>query len=316
MDDLISIIIPVYDVEQYLPRCVDSALSQTYRNVEIILVDDGSPDHCSEICDAYAKKDSRIRVIHKENGGLSDARNAALDICSGEYISFLDSDDFISEEHIETLYHAIKEYHTKLAICGMMRIDETGKTSVQFSPSDQERCVSGVEMAKTVWQPSACNKMYHRSLFDGIRYPFGKLYEDLFIYHDILARVDCVAFTGRNSYYYFNRRNSIMNKEYDIRNTDLIEGLDLRICRLREMQFDELADQQLSFVFNHTVEAFEELRDTNFAERERLKEIRKICNRHFGAMMSFHGFSAAQKGKIALFRFCPVLYLHIFASGL
>ena len=184
MNDLISVIVPVYDVERYLARCIDSILAQTYQNLEIFLVDDGSPDRCGEICDAYAEKDNRIQVIHKKNGGLSDARNAALDICTGEYISFVDSDDYVSDDFIETMHHAIKDYQAKLAVCGIMKFDESGKISVDYAPSDTEKCVSGEEMVEmTIWRPAAWNKLYHRSLFEGIRYPFGKLYEDLFVYH-------------------------------------------------------------------------------------------------------------------------------------
>lgn len=316
MDELVSVIVPIYNVEQYIKRCVDSILSQTYRNLEIILVNDGSPDRCGEICDAYAEKDSRIRVIHKKNGGLSDARNAALDVCTGEYISFVDSDDYISKDFIETLYHAIKTHHTSLAVCGIMKFDDAGAISTDYAPSDTLKCVTGNEMIETVWRPAACNKLYHRSLFDGIRYPVGKLYEDLFIYHDILAKVDRISLTGKNSYYYFNRQSSIMNKKYDIRNVDLIEGLDLRIRKLREMRFNELADRQLSFVFNSTVEAYRKLSDAHGPVKERLKEVKTICNRHFGEMMAYHGFSASQKARIALFRFIPGAYLRLFKTGL
>lgn len=316
MDELISLIIPIYNVEQYLPRCVDSICFQTYRNLEIILVDDGSPDHCGEICEAYAENDSRIKVIHKENGGLSDARNAALDVCTGEYIAFVDSDDYVSADFVETLYHANRTYHTKLSICGIIRFDQTGKQCVDYAPSNTEKCVSGIEMVETIWQPSACNKLYHRSLFEGIRYPVGKLYEDLFIYHDILSRVDSISFTGKNSYYYFCRQNSIMNKAYDIRNLDLIEGLDLRIQKLREMKYDYLADQQLSFIINESVESFEKLKHGDDAEKKKLKEVKAIYNRHFGKMMAFSGFTNRQRVKIALFRASPSLYLRLFKSGL
>lgn len=316
MDELISVIIPIYKVEAYLERCVDSVLLQTYRNLEIFLVDDGSPDRCGEICDSYAEKDSRIRVIHKQNGGLSDARNAALDVCKGEYISFVDSDDYVSEDFIESLYHAIMTFHTKLAVCGIIKFDESGSSTVDYAPSETERCVFGEEMMETVWRPAACNKLYHRSLFDEIRYPFGKLYEDLYIYHDILGKIDAVSFTGKNTYFYFNRQSSIMNKRYDIRNTDAIEGLDLRIKKLREMKYTELADRQLSFLFNNTVEAFEKLNKTNMIEQEKLKEVKKICNRHFGEMLSFQGFSIAQKTKIAVFRVCPAVYHWLFRDGL
>ena len=316
MSELVSVIIPIYNVESYLERCVDSILSQTYRNLEVILVDDGSTDCCGEMCDCFAEKDDRIRVIHKKNGGLSDARNVALDICTGEYISFVDSDDYVSSDFIETLYHAIQKHKTKLAICGIMKFDGFGKFTVDYAPSNVEESVSGSKMAETVWRPAAWNKLYHRSLFQGIRYPVGKLYEDLFIYHDILAQVDSIAFTGKISYYYFDRQDSIMNKKYDIRNADLIEGLDLRIQKLREMKYDDLADQQLSFVFNETVKAFEKLDRAGDLEKRRLKEVKMICDRHFREMMSYSCFSARQKAKIALFRVFPAIYLHFCTAGL
>ena len=316
MSDLISVIVPVYKVEQYLPRCVDSILAQTYQNLEIFLVDDGSPDRCGSICNDYAKKDSRIQVIHKKNGGLSDARNAALDICTGEYISFVDSDDYVSTDFIASLYQALQNHHTRLAICGINKFDESGNISVDYSPSNIEKCVSGREMFATVWRPSACNKLYHRSLFDNIRYPFGKLYEDLFIYHDILAQIDRASFTGKNSYFYFNRQLSIMNKEYDIRNTDSIEGLDLRIVKLRSMQYDDLADQHLPLLFNQTVEAFCKLDASDDETRVRLVLSKKICDRHFREMLSYKGFHFKQKVKIFLFRFFPGLYKALFRSGI
>lgn len=316
MNDLISVMIPVYKVEQYLRRCVDSVVAQTYPNLEIFLVDDGSPDKCGGICDEYAETDERIKVIHKENGGLSDARNVALDVCTGEYIGFVDSDDYVSIDFIETLYNSIQRFNTKLAICGIVKFDGRGKVEVDYSPSDTERSADGIEMVETVWRPAACNKLYHRSLFNGIRYPVGKLYEDLFIYHDILAQVDRISFTGKNSYFYFDRPSSIMNKQYDIRNTDLIEGLDLRIKKLREMQYEDLADQQLSFVFNHTVEAFERIKKPNNSEKVRLKETKAICNRHFKEMIAYRGFTTRQKARISLFRFLPQLYLHLFKNGL
>lgn len=316
MDDLISVIIPVYKVEPYLTRCVDSVLAQTYTNLEIFLVDDGSPDRCGEICDAYAAKDKRIKVIHKKNGGLSDARNAALDVCSGEYISFVDSDDYVGNDFIESLYHALQHFQAKLAICGIVKFDEAGKEQKDYSPSDTERYVSGKEMMETVWRPAAWNKLYHRSLFAELRYPVGKLYEDLFIYHDILAMVDRIAFTGKNSYHYFNRQSSIMNKTYDIRNADLIEGLDLRIRKLREMGYERLADLQLSFMINSTMDAWQKLQNGNSAEKQRIAEVKTICNRHYREMLAASCFSWKQKLKISVFRFFPAAYRLFFHNGL
>ena len=124
MKPLISVIVPIYKVEKYLETCVMSLIHQTYENLEIILVDDGSPDKCPEICDAYEKTDDRIRVIHKKNGGLSDARNAALEKTTGKYITFVDSDDYVDAEYIEKLYNALIQYNASAAICGIRITDE------------------------------------------------------------------------------------------------------------------------------------------------------------------------------------------------
>lgn len=132
MKPLISVIVPIYKVEKYLTICVDSLLHQSYGNLEIILVDDGSPDECPAICDQYQNKDNRIKVIHKKNGGLSDARNAGLDIAQGEYVAFVDSDDFIDEDYICKLYDALQQNRASIAVCGIQIIDESNKVTEQI----------------------------------------------------------------------------------------------------------------------------------------------------------------------------------------
>ena len=124
---LVSVIVPIYNVEKYLRRCVDSILSQSYQNLEVWLVDDGSPDGCPAICDEYARKDNRVKIIHKKNGGLSDARNVAIDVASGEYICFVDSDDYVASTYVETLYALIDKYQTKASIINPVAVDELGK---------------------------------------------------------------------------------------------------------------------------------------------------------------------------------------------
>ena len=175
-DALISVIVPVYKVEQYLPKCVESILAQTYTNLEILLVDDGSPDNCGAICEEYARKDPRIKVIHKENGGLSSARNAALDIARGEYIGFVDSDDWIQPEMYETLLSGIKKNDADMAYGGRYDVDgNTGEKTIGLCPQKEE-CISGMEMLGRVFvwdhcDSAAWDKLYHRSLFEQIRYP-------------------------------------------------------------------------------------------------------------------------------------------------
>ena len=211
---LISVIVPVYKVEQYLPKCIESILAQTYRNLEILLVDDGSPDTCGVICDAYAAKDGRIKVIHKENGGLSSARNAGMDIARGEYFGFVDSDDWIEPEMYETLLAGILKYNARVAYGGRYDVDgATGEKTIGLCPQKEE-CISGLEMLDRVFiwdncDSAAWDKLYHRSLFEEIRYPIGLINEDIAIFYRLMERTDKAAWCPRPLYNYLHRENSI-----------------------------------------------------------------------------------------------------------
>lgn len=211
---LITVIVPCYNVELYLPRCVDSILNQTYKNLEIFLVDDGSPDRCGEICDEYARQDKRIKVIHKENGGLSDARNVAIDVATGEYIVFVDSDDFVALDYVETLYQLATDNDAQVAVTWLKCFDEgtgpvadthNGKTLKVFTA---EEALLSMFYQKD-FDTAACAKIYHHSLFEGIRYPEGWLYEDLSTTYRLMMKCRRVAFSNYMSYYYLLRKSSI-----------------------------------------------------------------------------------------------------------
>ena len=210
-EPLISVIVPVYQVEPWLERCVDSIRNQTYRNLEIILVDDGSPDRCGEMCDQFAREDSRILVVHRENGGLSAARNTGLDICHGEYIGFVDSDDFIHPEMYARLYGDIYSLGTKLAFCQPMMCYK-GKTS--FPPAKASVANFSKEeileksLRDIIWF-SAWTKLYHNSLFEGLRYPEGRTNEDYPITIRIFDRCDHVAVDVNHFYAYCKHAGSI-----------------------------------------------------------------------------------------------------------
>ena len=212
---LITVIVPIYNVEKYLRHCVDSILSQSYHNLEVWLVDDGSPDGCPTICDEYARKDNRIKVIHKKNGGLSDARNVAIDVASGEYICFVDSDDYVAPTYVETLYSLIEKYHTKASIINPVAIDEDGNLTHSFQHDNQEYCWSADETLEQMFyqnkfDTTAWGKLYHRSLFEsGIRYPKGLLFEDLPTTYLLFKRCDKIAFKATELYYYLLRSDSI-----------------------------------------------------------------------------------------------------------
>ena len=211
---LISVIVPVYNVEAYLRRCVDSVVAQTWTNLEIILVDDGSSDACGGICDAYAEKDPRIRVIHKKNGGLSSARNAGLDICSGQYIGFVDSDDWIEPEMYEKMLSLMEQNDAQLVCAGRNDVDgETGEKTVGLCPSLEE-CVSGEELAGRIFlwdhcDSSACDKLCRRELFDGIRYPEGKTCEDIPVTYRLALKARRAVLCDKPFYNYYHRSGSI-----------------------------------------------------------------------------------------------------------
>ena len=220
---LISVIVPVYNTEKYLDRCVASILGQTYRNLEVILVDDGSPDNCPAMCDEWAKKDSRIRVIHKENGGLSSARNAGLDTMTGELVGFVDSDDYIAPEMYERLYELMQTNDADLSMCDYISVDEEGnRVPEQIStPLIKNAVFSREEMFFVLFKDgtpgrlgTAWNKLYKAATFSTLRYTEGMIYEDAIIIHKIIGACKKIATTDRVLYFYVQRNGSITSDVY------------------------------------------------------------------------------------------------------
>ena len=223
MNDLISVIIPVYKVEDYLAKCIESVQNQTYKNLEIILVDDGSPDMCGAICDEYAKNDSRIKVIHKENGGLSDARNAGIEIAKGKYINFVDSDDLVSKDYIEYLYNMLIETNSNLAISGVKAILKN--TKIEEKPGTIKNVVLNPEQTfekllyAEVISICAYAKLYKRELFDDIRFPKERVYEDTAIMYKIIEKAQKIVYGDKCCYYYISRAGSI-SKHIEFNNSE------------------------------------------------------------------------------------------------
>lgn len=224
---LLSIIVPVYDVERYLQKCIDSILAQTFTDFELILVDDGSPDNCPALCDAAAAKDARIRVLHQKNGGLSAARNAGLDVARGEWIGFVDSDDYIAPEMYETLYKAVQSTGADLALCDYVKVDETGALCTQTHVAVPQKSLTGRELLqKAYWTTVqiAWNKLYHRTIFAQLRYPVGKLNEDFFVIPEICLNTQKAVVVPDVLYYYVQRGDSIMGKSRTLRHYDAAEA--------------------------------------------------------------------------------------------
>lgn len=248
MTPLISIIVPIYNVEKYLTTCIDSILRQDYNNIEVILVDDGSPDNCPAICDEYLKKDSRIEVIHKKNGGLSDARNAGLAIAKGEYITFIDSDDYVAENYISRLYDALRQKGASIAICGIQLVDENRIVTEQKSVTVGEclEIYSGREIIKRELQGewllvTAWGTLYSARTFSKIRFPKARHYEDEFIFASIYSDEEQVACIPENLYFYLQRSDSIMGVRY--KKQDCIDYLDMWHDRIRF--FEDRGDKEM-----------------------------------------------------------------------
>ncbi len=225
---LISVIVPIYKVEAYLDRCVESIVNQTYRNLEIILVDDGSPDKCPEMCDQWAEKDPRIRVIHKQNGGLSDARNAGMDSAKGEYIAFIDSDDLVDIHYIAFLYQAIMEYDADISACEVCEFPdgefaantEAVMPEVQLATSKDAigGLLKGCNFRAVAW-----NKLYRREVLENIRFEVGRLHEDEFFSFRVYDMAEKLTFIDVPLYYYRQRAASIMTT-FTARHLDALDA--------------------------------------------------------------------------------------------
>ena len=240
--DLISIIIPVYKVEKYLEKCLQSVIHQTYQNLQIIIIDDGSPDNCGKICDQYAKLDSRIEVIHKENQGLSAARNLGISKAKGKYIGFVDSDDWISEHMYEHMHQIITEKKADVCICNFYNVIENENKIKNANKGIQEynklQILKEVLLDKKI-QSYAWNKLYKRELFNEVQYPVGKKYEDIGTTFYVLEQCDKIVVTGEPEYYYFNRADSIVNHNTEQTILDYMELVNNRYDYI-EKRYKEL----------------------------------------------------------------------------
>lgn len=228
MKPLISLIIPVYNVEKYLSKCLETVLGQTYRNLEIILVDDGSEDQSGKLCDEYAGQDARIQVIHKKNGGLSSARNAGLESATGEYIVFVDSDDFLDENYVSYLYEVLIKTGADMSICQMTEFCN-GKSEEKICNGEEQIEILTPEAAlkrfllqKNLFASAWC-KMYKKELFSDVRYPVGYIYEDMAVIHLLFLKSEKIVWSNQKLYYYRQHHSSIMNCGFNLHKLDRIE---------------------------------------------------------------------------------------------
>lgn len=279
MEELITIIVPVYNVEQYVARCLKSIIDQTYRNLEIIVVDDGSTDKSGTICDEIAHSDYRIKVIHKENGGLSDARNVGLEIAKGKYIGFIDSDDYIEPDMIECLHNSCIEHQADISVCG--RVCEMEESSQKYNLfSDFSGVLTSNEAIKDLLIQKNCDsaawdKIYKAELLRDIRYPKGIIHEDLNVTVRLFAQCKRVAFTGRTLYHYRVRNGSICNQKFSDKKFDLYT----QSCLVRDFINEDhsaLNKEADFFVWRNFMALLYSAKRTENCDKFQIKRLKKI----------------------------------------
>lgn len=228
---LVSIIVPVYNTEDYLAKCVQSLVKQTYTDIEILLIDDGSTDGSGELCDQFAEGYNHIQAFHKQNGGLSDARNYGIMQASGEYICFVDSDDYVSFDMVSDLYMACRQNEVRIAWGNKARVLENGKIYPD-NVFTEGKMLTNKEAFKQVLlheSTSVCDKMYHQSLFQEVMFPKGRLYEDIFTIRELFAQCEFIYHTGKTHYYYLQRTESIIHSEFSEKKLDYIRNAQIFI---------------------------------------------------------------------------------------
>ena len=314
MESVVSVIVPIYNVEDYLCRCVDSILRQTYKKLEIILVDDGSEDRCGKLCDEYAQKESRIKVIHKENGGLSDARNAGLEIAVGDYVFFVDSDDWIADNAIECLLAMFSKYDDVDIVMGSSVdvIEQEGenvetKYSVKLGSEEKlDKIKAMKDNLLNGW--AAWNKLYRRKLFDEIRFPVGKINEDEAILLRVIEKSDNIIKVGIPTYFYFLRQNSITTSQFSERKMDWLDNCIDNYRYIKEKHADLLpeAEYRLECCVIYLLQ-FMLLESERFSEQ--IKRLDGVLNEHYESMRQNRYSSKAQNRRICFFRM--ILKYHI-----
>ncbi len=317
MEPLISVIVPIYNVEAYLSRCVDSLLGQSYRNLEIILVDDGSPDGCAAICDAYAEGDKRVRVIHQENRGLSGARNAGIEMAQGDYLAFVDSDDYVSGEFIRELYEAIRETGCQIAQSRFAYV-RGEPLSGQGSAFRKLEIYRERELMEKLYGPEeesvffvvAWNKLYRRELFQtGIRYPEGRIHEDEATTHRLFHEGRSLAFVEKALYGYFLGNSGSITSVFSRKRLQWLLAQEERIAFFEKNGYEKLVpaayrrllDACITFYFRCT----DEVEDARALRRELKGRLRTYRRR--GAK-EIRALPAQTRIGYRLFLLSPVVY--------
>lgn len=312
--ELISIIIPVYKVEKYLESCLNSIVNQTYQNLEIIVIDDGGKDNCPAICDKYAKIDSRIKVVHQENRGLSGARNAGIDIANGKYIIFVDSDDTVEKDLVKELYNCMNKYNTDIAICGRNYVFEDGNVICK-QQNDIEKIFEFeeaiIEMNKfELFDMSAWAKIYKTDLFEQIRFPEGKLSEDYFIMYKLIELAGKVSYISKPLYNYLQRQSSIsrnknINHDFIEAAKKQLEDLEPKYPRIKNTLHVAYASSNLTVLDFY-------IKNKVKCPKEKIKEFRKVVKENLIYINKDKNIRRSKKYQFYIFLINYNLYKIVF----
>ena len=308
----ISVIVPVYKIESYLRQCVDSILAQTHENLEIILVNDGSPDNCGAICDEYAGADDRVVTIHQENRGVSAARNAGIDAATGEYLTFIDSDDWVESDTLEFLYDNLVKHGADISCCSHYFtyvnavIPANSESEILQYDSEQaiEAGLIGKEITVGPW-----GKLYKKRIFDAIRFPLGvKIAEDAFIFADVTSEADRIVIETAPKYYYRQRKSSAINRAFDVGTMDIVRAFE-KILRIVEARYANIADTARAQVLNANLEVLRRMAlSGNYKKTPEYKEVLTTLRRHYGFAMNSAFFTRNEKIKLTAVKINAGLY--------
>ena len=311
----ISIVVPIYKVEKFLKRCIESIVNQTYKNLEIILVDDGSPDLCGKICDEYKKTDDRIIVIHQQNMGLSDARNSGITFAKGEYIAFVDSDDYIKPQMIETLYKNLCQYDAQISCCGHIDIYEDQNTvepifNKRLIVMNSEEALSKFLFTHIV-DVVAWNKLYDIKLFENVRYESRKLFEDHFTTYKLLDKAKTIVHTTEPFYYYCKRHDSIGGVSFSEKNFQLKDALDIE-CSYIKIKYPRISKTiDIGYII-WLIVIYDKMILSNVENKEFLLNIRKLILKSFFQIIISRDITASKKMQIMLLIFNKKIYYKMY----
>ena len=311
-DDLISVIVPVYNTEKYLTKCIRSVLDQSYQNLELILINDGSADSSGKICDEFHLEDGRIKVIHKKNTGLSDARNTGLDMAIGEYVCFVDSDDYLHPEMLERLWFYRGTYKADLVMCDYYNLKE-GVSPEPFDETVTVRQLDSIQALQRLFGPLmeqavvAWNKLYRKELLSGIRFPIGKTYEDVLTTHKIYHKAKKIIYTNEKLYYRIKRDDSITGLGFSKKRLDVLEACAERteyfikhgLSDLHKLSAQNYMDRMINFYWKSLSSEIDD---------ETIKDLLLRFRKEFKRLDYMNWLNMVQRVNLFIFYMNPVLY--------